>query len=196
MSSANVLPLAPEYEGALTQRLCPQVSDQPNSFRLNKINDILTTLNNEVEHYQLVAKKYKRAKTFVHYTAVGSGAVSGVLSACSIGALFTVVGSAASIPLAAASALFGAGASSLAVFGKKFEAKIEKNREITTLAAAKQETVNRLVSKALIDQKIDDSEFQIILDEEAHYKDLKQLARSKHAKKVAQTPLNVDEIRK
>ena len=115
MSSANVLPSAPEYEAASTQSIYPQLPNQPNSFRLSKINEISTALNNEVAHYWLVAKKYKRAKTFVHYTAVGAGAVSGILSASSVGALFTVVGAAASIPLAGVSVVFGAGASSKGV---------------------------------------------------------------------------------
>ena len=85
---------------------------------------------------------------------------------------------------------------SLAIFTKKIDTKIEKNREISTLAAAKQETVNRLVSKALIDQKIADGEFEMILDQMARYNELKQFARAKNAKKNKQSPPNVDEVRK
>ena len=75
-----------------------------------------------------------------------------------------------------------------------FDSKIEKHRSISTIAPAKRETVNRLVAKGLMDEKIADSEFQIILDEMARYNELKQFARDKYAKKSS--PPNSDEIRK
>ena len=83
-------------------------STQPDSFRLQKINEIAETLNKEVTHYRLVAKKHKRAKTVLHYIAVSAGVISGILSCASIGALFTGIGITVSIPLAGVSAAFGA----------------------------------------------------------------------------------------
>jgi len=63
MSSSNVLtPTAPP------DPLYPQLPD----FRLQKINEISTALNGEVSHYRAVAKKYKRAKKFVNWSAAGS----------------------------------------------------------------------------------------------------------------------------
>ena len=54
MASANVLqPTAPP-------ELYPQL---PPDFRMQKINEISTTLNAEVSHYRVVGKKYKRAKS-------------------------------------------------------------------------------------------------------------------------------------
>ena len=61
MSSANVLPSAPPQEP-----LYPVLTEPAGNFRLQKINEIAYTLDNEVGHYRLVAKKYKRAKKFVN----------------------------------------------------------------------------------------------------------------------------------
>lgn len=71
MSSANVLPTAPEYEVTSTQNLYPQLSLQPD-FRLQKISEISTALNNDC----LVAKQYKRAKKIVNWGADGSSSLS------------------------------------------------------------------------------------------------------------------------
>ena len=68
MSSANVLLTAPEY---VVASLYPQL--QPD-FRMQTINEISAALNSEVSLRKLVAKKYKRAKKFVNWSAAGSQA--------------------------------------------------------------------------------------------------------------------------
>ena len=66
MSSANVLtPTAPP-------ELYPQLPD----FRMQKINEYSAALSGEVSHYRAVAKKYKRAKKFVNWSAAGWSALS------------------------------------------------------------------------------------------------------------------------
>ena len=63
MSAANVLtPSAPP------DPLYPQLPD----FRMQKVNKILADLNGEVSKYRTVAKKYKRAKKFVNWSAASS----------------------------------------------------------------------------------------------------------------------------
>ena len=57
MSSANVLPSAPPAEP-----LYPDLAAPAENVRLQKINEIAKTLDLEVDHYRLVAKKYKRRK--------------------------------------------------------------------------------------------------------------------------------------
>ena len=99
MSSANVLPSAPGYDviavaqqqhavepratTETTQSLYPVLPNGEN-FRLTKINEIAATLNQEVEHYRLIAKKYKQAHTFAHTTAVTTGGLSVLLSGSSL----------------------------------------------------------------------------------------------------------------
>ena len=73
MSAANVFPSAPPAPQSETQNLYPNlpVSEQQFSttedknFRLEKVNEIASTLSQEVTHYRLVGKKYKRANKVV-----------------------------------------------------------------------------------------------------------------------------------
>ncbi|KAL9955279.1 hypothetical protein ACROYT_G036581 [Oculina patagonica] len=114
------------------------------------------------------------------------GGLSSVLSASSLGTAVTVVGLPVSVPLAACAAITGVLSAAFTGASKKLEPKIMKNNEITSLAVAKRETVNRLVSAALIDNKVDDKEFQIILDEYSRYMALKETVRMHLTKNLSQ----------
>ena len=58
MSSANVLPSAPEYaEQLYPMHEITQINAE--DFRLKKISDLQTELTNEADHYRQVAKKKK-----------------------------------------------------------------------------------------------------------------------------------------
>ena len=100
--ASNVLPSAPAYEQTETQTtLYPVLPTQPdNNFRMQKANEVLKYLSDEVSHYRLVAKKYKRTKTIINYASFSAGGISGFLSAGSVAAAFTVIGAPATIPLA------------------------------------------------------------------------------------------------
>ena len=81
MSSANVLPSAPAYGDAEIQTLYPALPTQPNDkFRMQKANEVLKYLSDEVSHYRLVAKKYKSTNTIINYASFCAGGVSGALS--------------------------------------------------------------------------------------------------------------------
>lgn len=55
------------------------------------------------------------------------------------------------------------------------------------IAVAKRDTVNRLVPKALNDNKVTDIEFQIILNEMNNYHALKDAVRAKLTRKPRKT---------
>jgi len=57
MSSANVLSSAPPDEP-----LYPVLTAPAENFRLQNLDEMVKVLDQEVGHYRLVAKKYKRAK--------------------------------------------------------------------------------------------------------------------------------------
>ena len=183
MSSANVLPSAPVFGESETQSLYPLLPIQHDNFRLTKINEICLTLDRELTHYRLVSKKYSKTKTAVNWTSAGFGFLSAVLSSASLGSALSGVGIIISIPLGAIAGLFSLTSTALIGGSKKIEIKLSKHREIVTLAIAKRETVNRLVSKALVDQKINDAEFQIILDEMTQYNALKEAVRLRLTRK-------------
>ena len=180
MSSANVLPSAPSYEPQTETHttIYPFLPTQPdNNFRMQKANEVLKYLSDEVSHYRLVAKKYKRAKTIINYASFSAGGVSGFLSAGGVAAAFTGIGVPAAIPIGCVASLFGLTAAGRTCFYKKLEPKLIKHCKIMTLALSKCDTVNRLLSKSLIDGKISDAEFQNILDEKESYRIQKEILR-------------------
>ena len=85
----------------------------------------------------------------------------------------------ASIPLGSVGGAFALASSGLIIASKKLDSKIKKHPEIVTLAIAKRDTVFRLHSKALADNQISDSEFQLIMAEFSQYNVLKEAVRSK-----------------
>ena len=79
----NVIPSAPE------QSIYPQLPQH--DFRMQKANEIAASLKAEVSHYRVVAKKYKRAKKFVNWSATGTGLLSAACSTASFGSALTVI---------------------------------------------------------------------------------------------------------
>jgi len=185
MSSANVLtPSAP-----------PQMyPDLPSDFRMKKINEISAAIHSEVDHYRKVAKKYKRTKKFVNWGAGGSSVLSAVFSSASFGSAISVIGLPATIPLGGVAGGFAPVSSGLIVASKKLDSKIKKHQEIVTLAIAKRDTVDRLLSKAMRDNRVSDDEFQLIMDEHSQYNVLKGAVRAKLTRKPSSP--NLDKIKK
>ena len=175
--ASNVLPSAPHDES----NLYPQLS--PHDFRMQKANEVSAALNAEVVHYRGVAKKYKRAKKTTNWVAAGSGLVSTACSSASFGSALSVVGIPAASPLGGVGGLFALASSGLIIASKKLDSKIKKHQEILTLTIAKRDTVSRLHSKALSDNKISDDEFQLIIAEFHQYTVLKEAVRAKLTRK-------------
>ena len=171
MSSANVLPSAPP------ESIYPQTS--PPDFRMQKANEISTALAKEVDHYRAVAKKYKRAKKVFNWNAAGSSVLSAAFSSASFGSALSFVGLPATLPLGVVGGCFALASSCLIIACKKLDSKIKKHQEIVTLAIAKRDTVDRLLSKAMTDNIISDNEFKLIMDEFSQYNVLKDYVRAK-----------------
>ena len=178
---SNVLPSAPHDETSLY----PQLS--PHDFRMQKANEVVAALNAEVVHYRGVAKKYKRAKKILNWSATGSGILSAGLSTASLGSALSVVGLPASIPLGGVGGAFALASSGLIIASKKLDSKIKKHREIVALAIAKRDT-------ALADNQISDSEFQLIMAEFSQYNVLKEAVRAKLTKNPSQP--DIEKIKK
>ena len=198
MTSTNVLPTAPEYAETVQQLYPMDEITQINAedFRLKKISDLQTELTIEADHYRQVATKYKRTNSITHISAVGLGSLSAGLSSATALTGFGIVASPALAGVATVLGLFSVG---FAAVSKWLERKVTKHKKIYTLALAKQNSVSELVSKALTDKKISDSEFTIILREVQKYHELKAAIRdgvkkAKTENKEAQTP-NLDKLK-
>ena len=184
--SSNVIPSAPEP--SVYPRL-PQLD-----FRMQKANEIAASLDSEVSHYRIVAKKYKRAKKMVNWGATGTGLISAACSTASFGSALSVIGIPVAIPLGGVGGTLALASSGLIFASKKLDSKIKKHHEIATLALAKRDTVNRLLSKCLVDNIISDGEFQMIMAEFSQYNVLKEAVRAKITRNSSQP--DIEKIKK
>ena len=169
-TSTNVLPSTPEYAETLyPMQEISQINAE--DFRLRKISDLQTELNNEADHYRQVAKKYKRTHSLTHIPAVGLGSLSAGLSSATLATALTGFGIVASPALAGVATVFGLLSTGFTLVSKRLERKVTKHEK-------KLNSVTELVSKALTDKKITDSEFSIILREVQKYHELKAAIRN------------------
>ena len=124
---------------------------------------------------------------------MGLGSISAGLSSATLVTALTWFGIVASPALAGVATVFGLLSAGFTAISKKLERKVTKHEKIYTLALAKQNSVAELVSKALADKRISDSEFTIVLREVKKYHELKAAIRdgekkTKTENKVTQTP--------
>ena len=124
--SSNVLPSAPGLYPQMHGELNHQI--QPD-FRMQKVNEISASLKKEVDHYRAVAKKYKRAKKVVNWSAAGSSVLSAVFSSASFGSAISIVGLPATIPLGGVGGGLALASSGLIIASKKLDSKIKKHRD-------------------------------------------------------------------
>ena len=188
----NVLPSAPPQPLYPTHELTQLNAED---FRLKKISDLLKELSDEAEHYRHVAKKYKRSHSIVHKSAVGLGALSVGLSSGALATALTGFGIVASPALAGVATLCGLGSVGFAAASKRINRKVTKHEKIYTLALAKRNSINELISKALEDKSISDAEFRIISREVEKYHELKAEIRAgvtKATNEVAKPPQEPD----
>ena len=159
--------------------------DQEQGYRLQKINEIQAFLEKEVATREALSKKYFRATRIVDNVdtvlimiTLGGGA-GGV-------ALLSTVIAAPAVIVIERVALFTVFLSIIGKYSvKKSMSKAEKHEKIKTIASAKLDTIASHISKALSDNKVNDEEFQLILEELEKYKVMKEEVRTKTKKKIA-----------
>jgi hypothetical protein len=152
---------------------------------------IQAELRQEADKRAGLCKKYKRsvnAVDGVDATLVSIGAGLGIGG---VGLLTTVV----AIPVAIGLEAGSLGCAVLCAFGKvvgrRLTAKYDKHQRIETLARAKLNTISDIVSKALVDGNISDTEYNLVLAEVQKFEDMKREIRAKKAPAE-----NIDELKK
>lgn len=148
-------------------------------FRLNKINAILNKLQDQVEHYEKVCKKCHKVRKIFHNSSVLTGTVSTLFTGSGIAASLTGIGAIAGIPLSSIGVGLGLTSAIIISFNKRITKKIIKHEKILQLAITKKNSIENLVSKSLVDNKIDDKEFEIIVGEMQKYEKLRSSIRTK-----------------
>ena len=154
------------------------------SYRLKVITDIQKFLEDEIKNRDAFSKKYFRVARIIN--VVDNVLIGITVCVEGIGAVLLSTAVGASIGLALG--ISGASTDAISLIGnvvvKKTTVKAEKHMKIRTLASAKLDTISSHISKALLDNYIDDNEFKLIMEELNKYKALKEEIRKNTKKKL------------
>ena len=158
--------------------------DEVQPYRLRKINEIQSVLEDEREKRYNLSKKYHRAVKVVNNIDSALMTVSVGLSVAGVGILSTII----AVPAVIIMETTALGAGVLSIVGghcnKIFVRKAEKHEKIKVIAETKLDTINELVSKALSDNKISDEEYTLIRSELIKFRKMKEEIRSKMKKTI------------
>ena len=157
--------------------------DRGHSYRLKIIREVQEFLEEEIKNREAFSKKYFRIAKVVNMIdnglitiTIGAEGTSAVLLSTGVGA-----------PFALALGISGVVTGAISLIGNIFSkkaTKAEKHLKIKTLAMAKLDTIASHVSKAMMDDFINDEEFKLIMEEMNKYKALKEEVRNNTKKKL------------
>ena len=158
--------------------------DRGHTYRLNIIREVQAFLEKEIKERETLSKQYFRGAQIIHTVdntlitvTIGAEGTGAILMATGVGAPFALILSVAGVVTGAVSLIGN-------YFNKKATTKAEKHLKIKTLAAAKLDTILNHVSKAMMDNFINDEEFKLIIEEMDKYKAMKEEVRSKTKKRL------------
>ena len=153
------------------------LSDQT-KFRLNEINKIKGHFNTEIQERKTMSKKlskYIAASDYIGKTLIVLSATSGGISIIS---LTSVIGIPAGIASASFTLVFSLATGIIKKILKVTRNKKKKHYKIVMLAKSKLNSIETLMSQALIDLDISHEEFKRIVNEEEKYEQMKENIRN------------------
>ena len=158
--------------------------DRGHSYRLKIIREVQEFLEEEIKKREAFSKKYFRIAKVVNIVdnglitiTIGAEGTSAVLLATGVGSPFALALGISGVVTGAISLIGN-------IFSKKATTKAEKHLKIKTLAMAKLDTIASHISKAMMDDFINDEEFKLIMEEMNKYKALKEEVRNNTKKKL------------
>ena len=158
--------------------------DRGHGYRLNYIRELQKFLEEEIKEREAFSKKYFRISRIINM--VNSGLATITIGAGGTGSALMLTGVGA--PVAAALAIGGVVLGGITVisnfYSRKAKTKGIKHLKISERAITKLDTIASHVSKALIDDFINNEEFNLILEEVNKYKALKEEIRNNTKKKL------------
>ena len=170
-----------------------KLSDQT-KFRLDEIKKIENYFNSEINQRKLCSKKLSKYVTAFDYIDKISIVLNATTGGVSIISHAIVVGA----PVGIASAEFTIVFSLTTGITKKLKTtkkKKKKHHKILILAKSKLNSIETLVSQALIDMEISHEEFVIILKEKDKYEKMKEDVRNVRKKlEEKQENMRVDSV--
>lgn len=161
-------------------------SEAGHGYRLKKINEIQLDLEEERVLRERLAENYFRAVTWINNSDAVLIAVSLALGIAGVGLLSTIVAAPVVVGLEILSICTGV----LSIIGKyaskKLLLKAQKHEKITILIEVKLNSISTLISKALNDGSISDSEFSLILNEFSRFQEMKNDIKTKTREQIKQ----------
>ena len=149
-------------------------------FRLKNIDETRNYLIEEINRNELMSKKHKKVCTTLNYIEHFLILASTITRCISISAFASLLG----IPIGNMSSAIGLKICEIAAGIKKYESIIKKKKhdKIVLLAKSKLNSIEVLISKALIDSNISHDEFVLINNVLKEFYDMKEEIRNSNDK--------------
>jgi hypothetical protein len=147
------------------------------NYRIQKINEINSFFEKEIEDRRKILRKYKGICSAVDVLNITAGVGSTALGIGTIGLVSFAILPPVAISLEAAAIGICASTILFEIIHKKLNHKIEKHKSIYACAVAKLSTIHDIYKKSMEDGKIDDNEFKLFLNEKDKYLELKNKIR-------------------
>ena len=160
-------------------------------FRLNKINEIKDYFLAEIRERELISKNFSKYIAFLDYFDKSLNVLSLLSGSISIASFASIIGA----PTGIIGASCGFTFSITSGFIKKFLKTIRKrkNNKIVMIARSKLNSMESKISKALVDNKISHEDFEILINEEKIYGELKESIRMKNSQRSDAEKVNLIE---
>ena len=151
-------------------------------FRLKKIDEIRNYLTEEINQSEVMSKKHKQVCKVLNYIEHLLIIISTITGCVSISAFASLVG----IPIGIASSTIGLKICVITAGIKKYKSIIKKKKKkhdkIVLLAKSKLNSIEVLISKALIDSNISHDEFVLINNVLKKFYDMNEEVKSSNDK--------------
>ena len=151
-------------------------------FRLQNINKTRNYLLEEINRNELMSKKHKKVCTTLNYIEHFLILASTITGCISISAFVSLLG----IPIGITNSAIGLKICAITVGIKKFKSIIKKKKKkhdkIVLLAKSKLNSIEVLISKALIDSNISHDEFVLINNVLKEFCDMKEEIKNSNSK--------------
>ena len=163
-------------------------------YRLRSCQKIVENMEGDAKHYGSTLKKYTRSRNiFSHLSGFTAGA-SVVLSASGLGTGMTGIGIPIGASLGALGGLCGMLSLGFGLASKNMSKKVAKHVDNVARAKATINSINSVVSKAMIDGVISDVEYKIVTNIDNVYN--KRMASNRRSTNAEDLKKMRDEVEK
>lgn len=163
-----------------TSVIYPQLKAYAPQFRHEEAINIKHFVEEEVNKHLQLYKKCKRFLTILRWTRLVFVNIIVCLNAASISSLTSLIAISLALHFEIASIAAGLLMNVISAIESRLMAKLEKHDENHTLAVSALITITELLSNALDDGLITETEFKMVINERRKYIDMRNAIRTKH----------------